>query len=332
MGNRNSSLKQGKSVRLKYSNLSQAKINRIKHDMLVPEVRRETMKNKQINSYDERISRVCEYINQNLNETLTLEMMSDVAAFSKYHFHRVFTAYTGMSVIKFIQLARLKRASFRLAFEKEKRIIDIALEACFESPEAFSRAFKRTFDQSPSQFRDKPKWPEWHLRFDFHIQPNRNKPMKVEIVEFETTKVALLEHHGTPEKVFETAGKFIAWRKETGLSPVKTSKTFGIPYGDPKTAEPDKFRWDVCGSIDEDVPANTYGVKNGVIPGGRCAVIRHKGSHDSLDSSIYYVYREWLPKSEEEVRDYPCFFHYLNFAHEVDECDLLTDIYFPLKS
>ncbi|UVW33809.1 AraC family transcriptional regulator [SAR92 clade bacterium H455] len=289
------------------------------------------MKNKLVSPYDERVSRVCEYINQNLNETLTLEVMSNVAAFSKYHFHRVFTAYTGMSVTKFIQLARLKRASFRLAFEKEQRIIEIALEAGFDSPEAFSRAFKRTFDQSPSEFRAEPQWPQWHTRFDFHIQPHGVKKMKVDIVEFETTKVALIEHLGSPEKVLETAGKFIQWRKETGLSPVKTSKTFGIPYSDPKTTSPEKFRWDVCGSIESDVPENRYGVKTGEIPGGRCAVIRHKGSHNNLDNSIYYVYREWLPENNEEIRDYPCFFHYINFIHEVDECELITDIYVPLK-
>lgn len=289
------------------------------------------MTDKQMDAYDERISRVCEYIDQNLNEELTLENMSDVAAFSKYHFHRVFSAYTGMSAMKFIQLARLKRASFRLAFEEDKRIVEIALEAGFESPEAFARAFKRTFDQSPSCFRAEPKWSEWHMRFDFQIQPYGEVHMTVDIVTFETTKVALLEHLGAPEKVLETAGKFIAWRKETGLSPVKTSNTYGVPYSDPKMTKPEEFRWDVCGSIQGDVPENKYGVKAGIIPGGRCAVIRHNGSHDNLDNSIYYVYREWLPQSGEEVRDYPCFFHYVNLIHEVDECDLITDIYFPLK-
>jgi AraC family transcriptional regulator len=268
---------------------------------------------------------------QNLDEDLTLEGLSTVAAFSKYHFHRVFSACAGMSVTRFIQLARLKRASFRLAFEDDKRVIDIALEAGFESPEAFARAFKRTFDQSPSEFRAEPQWPQWHSRFEFHSQPYGDQPMKVDIVNFATTKVALLEHLGPPENVLETAGKFIAWRKETGLSPVKTSKTFGIPYSDPKTTDPEKFRWDVCGSIEGEVPDNKYGVKAGSIPGGRCALIRHKGSHDNLDRSIYPVYREWLPESGEELRDFPCFFHYLNFIHEVDECDLLTDVYIPLK-
>jgi AraC family transcriptional regulator len=234
-------------------------------------------------------------------------------------------------VTRYIQLARLKRASYRLAFENEKRVIDIALEAGFESPEAFARAFKRTFDQSPSEFRGEPNWPEWHLRFQFQPKPYGAIPMNVNIIQFETTKVALLEHLGAPEKVLEAAGKFIAWRKATGLSPVKTSKTFGIPYSDPKTTEPEKFRWDVCGTIDTDIPANDYGVKNGIIPGGKCAVVRHKGSHSNLDTSIYAFYREWLPNSGEEIRDYPCFFHYVNFIYEVDECDLITDIYFPLK-
>ena len=289
------------------------------------------MKGNPAKVYDARISRVCEYVNHNLNEALTLDRLSEVAALSKYHFHRVFSAYTGMSVTKFIQLARLKRASFRLAFEKEKRIIDIALEAGFESPESFARAFKRTFDQSPSEFRVEPRWSDWHTRFDFQIQRSGDRTMKVEIVNFETTKVAVLEHLGPPEKVLETAGKFIAWRKESGLSPVKTSKTFGIPYSDPKTTEPEKFRWDVCGSIEGEVPSNRYGVKAGVIPGGRCALVRHKGSHDVMDGSIYYVYRDWLAESGEELRGFPCFFHYLNFVHEVDECDLLTDIYVPLK-
>lgn len=257
--------------------------------------------------------------------------MSDVAAFSKYHFHRVFMAYTGMSVTRFIQLTRLKRASYRLAFESEKRIIDIALEASFESPEAFARAFKRTFDQSPSEFRAEPNWPEWHMRFQFQPKPYGEITMKVNVINFEKTNIAFIEHRGAPEKTLETAAKFIAWRKATGLSPVKTSKTFGIPYSDPKTTEPEEFRWDVCGTIDTEIPENDYGVKAGIIPGGKCAVIRHTGSYNNLDTTIYAFYREWLPNSGEEVRDYPCFFHYVNFIHEVDECDLITDIHFPLK-
>lgn len=287
------------------------------------------------NTHNERISRVCEYIYQNLGEDLTLDRLSTVAALSKHHFHRVFSIYTGLSLTRFVQLARLRRASFRLAFEDSLSVIDIAFEAGFDSPEAFSRAFKRVFEQTPSQFRASPDWPLWHTKFQFNIPPAiSNKgvtSMKVDIIDFAETPVALIEHHGDPEKAYDTAAKFIAWRKETGLSPIDSSQTFGIPYGNPKTADPETYRFDICGSVTAPVPENAYGVKNAVIPGGRCAVARHRGSHDHIEETLYYLYREWLPDSDESVRDYPCFFRYLNFVHQVDECDLETDVYLPLK-
>jgi len=283
------------------------------------------------NNSVERISRVCEYISHNLDEDLVLENMCEVASLSKYHFHRMFSAHMDMSLAKFVLLARLKRASFRLAFQKEKRIIDIAFEAGFESSEAFSRAYKRNFLQTPSSFRTKPDWRQWKRCLEHRVVPIKEVKMQVRIENFTTTKVALLEHLGSAERVMETAGKFISWRKETGLSPVKTSDTFGIAYSDPATTEPAEFRWDVCGSINGNVPENKYGVKLGEIPGGRCAVIRHLGTHANLDQSIYYFCRQWLPNSDEEIGDFPLFFHYIKLMFDVDECDLITDIYFPLK-
>lgn len=59
----------------------------------------------------------------------------------------------------------LKRASFRLAFEPQKRVVDIALEAGFDRPETFSRAFKRHFNQLPSQFRAQPQWQQWNQKY-----------------------------------------------------------------------------------------------------------------------------------------------------------------------
>ena len=155
--------------------------------------------------------------------------------------------------------------------------------------------------------------------------------MEVNIINFNETRVALLEHRGAPALINESAMKFIEWRKQTGLSPVKTSKTFGIAYDDPEQTEPEAFRFDICGSVSSEIAENPQGVKNGVIPAGRCAVVRHLGSHDRIGESAYYLYREWLPGSDEELRDFPLFFHYLNLLPETAEADLVTDIYLPLK-
>ncbi|MCF2825482.1 MULTISPECIES: AraC family transcriptional regulator [unclassified Pseudoalteromonas] len=286
----------------------------------------------QSNLLQQRISLVCDYINQHLDDELTVSLLSDVAALSKFHFHRVFVAFMGVNVGKYILLARLKRASFRLAFERDIKIIDIALEAKFDSAEAFSRAFKRTFEQSPSQFRQAANWPSWYDVFNFSPQNLGVQTMQVDIINFEQTQIAFLEHKGAAKLIFESAGKFIAWRQNSGLSPINTSRTFGMPNGDPETMAEDAFRFKLCGSVNTEVPDNTFGVERGVIPQMRCAKVRHLGSHDNMEQTIRWLYQNWLADSGELPNAHCCFFEYHNFVHQVDECDLITDIYLPLQN
>ena len=68
--------------------------------------------------------------------------MSRIAAFSKFHFHRQFSATFELSFHRYVQLARLKRASQQLAHSGDQSITDIALEAGYEAPDAFARAFR----------------------------------------------------------------------------------------------------------------------------------------------------------------------------------------------
>lgn len=290
------------------------------------------MNGNKASAYAARINRVCDYIYQHLDEELTLDKLSQLAHFSKFHFHRQFSDYTGMTINRFIQLMRLKRASYRLAFDKEDRITDIAFDAQFENPESFSRAFKNTFGQTPSQFRTEPNWPAWNARVQLPLaNSERNLNMNIKIVDFENTKVAVLEHRAPPDRVYETVGQFVNWRKTSKLSPPNTSKTFGIIYDDPASTPPDEFRFDLCGSVNTDVPENSQGIKNGLIAGGRCAVTRHNGSLDNIGDRVRNLYGKWLPQSGEELRDAPCFFHYLNLITDVEEHELITDIYLPLK-
>lgn len=280
--------------------------------------------------YAIRFNRVFDFIDQHLDEALSVEQLSQVANFSKFHFHRQFSEYAGISVFKYLQLLRLKRASYRLAFAKQEKITDIALDAGFENPESFSRAFKNTFGQTPSAFRANPAWQPWNERYQF---PNRERTsnMDVKIVEFPTTRIAVLEHRGPPTLVNDSVGVFIDWRKSSGLSPVHSSQTFGIVYDNPDTVEPENFRFDIGGSVSADIPENPQRVINKTIPGGRCAVVRHRGSHQAIGACAYYLYRDWLPESGEELRDFPLYFHYLNLITDTPEHELLTDVYLPLK-
>src|SRR6202041_1154808 len=114
-----------------------------------------------LQNYHARLQRVIDYIDQHLDDDLDLETLSGVAAFSKFHFHRQFTATFELSVHRYVQLARMKRASPRLAYMGAQSVTEIAMDAGYEAPDAFARAFRRRFGQSPSSFRKSPDWEPW---------------------------------------------------------------------------------------------------------------------------------------------------------------------------
>lgn len=285
--------------------------------------------------YRARFRRVLEYIDANLDRELSVEQLSAVAAFSKFHFHRQFTELFGMGVSRYVQLKRLKRASYQLAFHGSQ-ITDVALANGYEGPEAFARAFKKSVGQSPSEFRKQPQWHPWYALYR-PLSELRITHMKAEIgaeqvniVEFEETRVATLEHRGHPNLLGDSIRQFIAWRKENQLPP-RISATFNVVYDDPNQVEPEDYRFDLCAATEREIAQNPHGVVAKVIPGGRCAVVRHVGADDNLVDVVRYLYSEWLPHSGEELRDFPLFFQRVAFFPDVPEHEAVTDVYLPLK-
>jgi AraC family transcriptional regulator len=278
----------------------------------------------------ERISRVIDYLGAHLDEDIDVERLSNVANLSKFHFHRIFRAHTGVPVAQLLSLMRLKRASFQLAFNKSYSITDIALDAGFSNPESFSRAFRKAQGQTPSQFRAHPEWEEWTQKYQVNGMES-DRTMEVTIVDFAAEKVAVLEHVGQPSTLMNSVMRFIEWRKESGLSPESSSRTYGVPYADPDTVLPEAFHFDICGSTEADVPPNSQGVITKLIPGGRCARTTHIGSTDAIAGTVRRLYSDWLPGSDEELRDFPCFFHYIKRMPTVSEHEQVTAIYLPLR-
>src|SRR5258705_11320212 len=118
-----------------------------------------------LQNYHARMQRVLDYMDRPLYSDLDLETVSRVAAFSKFHFHRQFTATFGLSVHRYVQLARMKRASHRLAYSEAESVTDIAMDAGYDAPDAFACAFRQRFRQSPSSFRKSPDWEPWLAAF-----------------------------------------------------------------------------------------------------------------------------------------------------------------------
>lgn len=153
--------------------------------------------------------------------------------------------------------------------------------------------------------------------------------MHVQIVHFPETKVAALEHHGPPHLEHETVRKLIAWRLANHLPPER-HRSYGVHYHDPRTTAPADYRVDFCVSVERDIPPNPQGVVNKIIPGGKCALVRHLGSRENV-SAAAYLCEVWLPASGEALRDFPIFFHYVNVGPQVQDHEMMTDVYLPLR-
>ncbi|WP_419421126.1 AraC family transcriptional regulator [Legionella sp. D16C41] len=280
-------------------------------------------------NYERQLQKVISYIGKHLDAKLTLEHLSEIACFSKYHFHRLFTAYTGLSLQQYIRWLRLKRAAHQLIVEKDKSIIDIAINAGFESHEAFTRAFKQACGKSPSMFRLQANWQAWEKLSHFLLK--RDKFMNIVIKEMPKRRLAVLEHRGAPQKVGESVNQLIEWAKAQpiNLKP-NPGEAFGFAYDDPKTTPPDEFRFDLGITVPTQLKIQGEIIEK-YLPAGRYAVAMHRGSRENIDQTIYYLYRDWLPQSQEELADLPCIFCYYNFDHEVAETELMTECWLLLK-
>lgn len=291
------------------------------------------MKRDASSHYHARMQRVMAYIDDHLEDELSAEVLSGVAAFSKFHFQRQFASMFGIGLHRYVQLARLKRASYRLAYRGDAPILGIALDSGYEGPEAFARVFRQRFDQSPSRFREAPDWGPWHAAFA-PLNHARSIAMteaftddQVRIVDFPATPVAVMEHRGDPALIGDTLRRFIAWRKAAGLGP-RTSATFNIFHSAPDAVE--TYRLDLCAATGRAVEPNGDGVIEGVIPAGRCAVLRQRGSGDDLAAGSNFLYGDWLPRSGFELRDFPFFTQRVSFMPDVPEHEAVTDLFLPI--
>jgi AraC family transcriptional regulator len=284
-------------------------------------------------NYKERFNKVIDFIGQHLDEELSIDQLSTIACFSKFHFHRLFTVYTGLSLKKYVKWLRLKRAAYQLVINQDTSIIEIAMNAGYESHEAFSRAFKSSLGQAPREFRIQAELPDLNPP-QRSLPPNGDIQMRVTIQERKKQRLAAVEHRGNPQDLPMSIVKLITWAKAqtVNLKP-KPGMSFGIAYDDPNAVEPEAFRFDLGLAVPDDFifdPKEDKVIES-VLPSGEYAVAEHQGSRENLADTTYPLY-QWVQEKGYELGNFPCLFSYDNFEHEVAETELKTQVMVLLKS
>lgn len=299
------------------------------------------MKAVTLQDYKRRILRVLVHIQEHLDDPLSLEELAARACFSPYHFHRLFKGMVGESVKEHVRRLRLERAASRLKLSAAS-ITHIALDAGYESPEAFTRSFRNVFGFSPSRFRSANQNPMLArvpsgLHYtggkalsNFKATQPGGKNMEVIIKHLEPIRVAFMRHVGPYSQVGATWDRFLPHLGKEGLLG-GDSLFIGICHDDPEVTQQDRIRYDACVSVDASfVPAGDIGAQ--VIPGGVYAATTHFGPYPKLGETYTKLLGQWLPRSGRALRSAPCFEVYLNDPQSTDPADLLTDVYAPLEA
>ncbi len=290
--------------------------------------------------YEERVLRVLVHIQSHLDEALSLDELARVASFSPYHFHRIFRGMVGESVQAHVRRLRLERAAHRLKFGDDA-VTRIAFDAGYEAHEAFTRAFRAMFDDSPSHFREAHRLiPTRQVPSGVHYEPDGgpasfepitggDQPMDARVVQIEPMRVAFVRHVGPYDQVGAAWQKLMAFAGPNGLFGPSTVMC-GLVHDDPEITPPDRIRYDACITVGPDFePTGDVGVQ--IIADGDYAVTTHHGPYDQLGDTYARLCGQWLPSVGRELRSAPGFEVYHNSPMDTAPADLITDIHMPLE-
>ena len=281
------------------------------------------------------LERAIEYIENHLNEDIGLGDVSRETGYSYYHMTRLFSSVLGESVGRYINRRRLYNASEQL-IHSGRRVIDIALDCGFDSPEAFSRAFKSAFGCSPVEYRK--------AGLDLMVNAKRkltpedvghianNISHSPEILMMEETRVA--GFRGTAS----LSDNRIPGLWERFLRDCKDMDVFtGIGYSICETQQTSYTKeGDVSFSV---VVGGSVRRFDGLPPmfarktlrAGKYAVFTHRGTFGNLYKTYQYIYGTWLPSAKEELDDREDFEVYEREVLAFDDPDNEVKIFIPVK-
>lgn len=138
----------------------------------------------------EQIQKTVDYIEEHISEEIRIDSLAKIASLSQFYYQRLFSRLVKKPVNEYIKLRRLARASEAL-LNKNKRIIDIALDFGFSSHEIFTRTFKNAFGITPEEYRANP------VRLNNFVKPqlllnytlvDENVPLIVDGIVLEITR------------------------------------------------------------------------------------------------------------------------------------------------
>lgn len=275
--------------------------------------------------YVKRILKVLIYLEDHIDDELTMKELAKVASHSPFHFHRIFHMVVGETVHRYIKRLRLEKAAMKLRYTNQP-VTEIALDSQYDTPSAFTRAFKQSIGESPRNYRTlykEVKAMTKKLTDLPMIQPDKiEKTSDLDVLFIRRTG----NYKDSASEAWVSLHAFI----QTNNLYSSTLRCFGISHDDPRVTSEEKLRYDACIWAPQAQAKGEVGLQT--IKGGKYAIFTHYGSYDGLEETFDRIFLKWMPNSKEifdETRS--VFEEYFNLQFvKTDPSKLVTTIYIPL--
>lgn len=270
------------------------------------------MKKTTADDYQRRLQRAQALIETKLDEDVNPIEAARAANFSLHHFHRIFRAQLGESVMEYTRRLRLERAARELR-ARDDRLLDVALRAGYQSHEAFTRAFTERFGVAPSAFREQPsaRLAEWRR------EPEAPR-LEVRVQRFPQLQLVGMRHRGSYANVGETWVRLMTW----ALQFAPGARQYGLCPDDPAVTATEHLRFDAClaASVDHQDVTPLH------VEAGDWAVAVHRGPYSKLSETYLDLIGRWFPTSGYEPAIDAVVEHYLNDPRVTPEPELRTEV------
>ena len=294
--------------------------------------------------YKNRINRVFEFIDENLEADLSLNTIAGIAFFSPFHFHRVFKFVTGETLNEYVIRRRIEKSALDV-LHKNITITELAHKFGFSDNSSFSRTFKKYYGVSPTEFKkqnpnrhskicqlnskngqDYPEYEKYICIIDNlknWIKMNAN----IEIREMPTMELAYVSSIG-PQNLENAYGKLIKWAKPRGLVNDQT-KMITIYHDSFKVTQANKVR--MSASILLNNPVATDGeIGLTSIQSGKCIVGNFEIELKEFEKSWTGLF-VWMNENGYKKADREPFEVYHNNFNEHPERKAIVDFCIPVE-
>lgn len=261
------------------------------------------------------MNKALKYIESNLEEDIKSDDIAKEACSSKFHFLRVFNMLTGMTLGEYIRQRRLS-LSVKDVIAHEMKIIDIAYKYGYETPEAFTKAFKKLHGLSPTKARKEGKTLKAIPPISFQITVKGADIMNYKLVKKESFKVVGISKRVTSKngENFKVIPKFWQDIMEDGRFDElhKNKKEFGV-MGLCLNFDREQEEFDYMIAVEGDCLESLEGVNVVEIPECTWAVFESVGAlPKSIQETWHRIFAEWFPATNYEHADAPEFEAYLD--------------------